>query len=66
MLEEMGVTPDRKTREKKPTLKAVALMVVASVRMQRLRREWAMQRKLQAALVKKAEQVKRSSRKSGG
>lgn len=55
--------PVKKPR-KKPSLKVVALMVVAQVRMRNLQREWAVQKKLQASLVKKAEQVRRSSRRS--
>ena len=60
------MTPDRKIREKRPSLKAVGLMIVAGVRLERLRNEWSAQRKLQANLTKKAAQVKRSSRKSSG
>lgn len=66
MLEEMGVTPDRKTREKRPSLKAVVLMVVASVRMQKMKADWATQKKIQASLVKRAEQMRKGSRKSSG
>ena len=66
MLEEMGVTPDRRTREKRPSLKAVGLMIVAGVRLKRLKNEWSVQRKLQATLTKKAAQVKRGSKKNSG
>ena len=63
MLEEMGIKPDQKTKEKKPTLRTVGLMVLAGVRMQRLQKEWAVQNKVQASLVKKAEGMKREKRK---
>ena len=63
MLEEMGVTPDRNTREKRPSLRAVGLMIIAGVRMRRLQAEWAVQKKIQASLVKKAEQVRKGSRR---
>lgn len=64
ILEEMGVHKPVKKATKKPTLKVVAVMVLAQVRMRRMQREWAVQKKLQASLIKKAEQVRRSSRKS--
>lgn len=64
MLEEMGVHKPVREAKKKPTLKVVAVMVLAQVRMQRLQREWAVQKRLQASLIKKAEQVRRTSRKS--
>ncbi|MCJ1398665.1 hypothetical protein MMC11_001866 [Xylographa trunciseda] len=64
MLEEMGVTPDKKTREKRPSLRAVGLMVIAGVRMRRMQAEWAVQKKMQASLVKKAEQMRKGSRRS--
>ena len=63
MLEEMGVTPDKKTREKRPSLRAVGFMVIAGVRMQRMQAEWAAQKKIQASLVKKAEQMRKGSRR---
>jgi len=66
ILEEMGVHKPAKKAKKKPTLKVVGLMIVAQVRMQKMQREWAVQKKLQASLIKKAEQVRRSSRKSIG
>ncbi|MCJ1432570.1 hypothetical protein MMC27_001927 [Xylographa pallens] len=63
MLEEMGLTPDRKTREKRPSLRAVGLMVIAGVRMRKMQAEWAVQKKIQASLVKKAEQMRKGSRR---
>ncbi|MCJ1249520.1 hypothetical protein MMC30_006746 [Trapelia coarctata] len=64
ILEQMGVHKPIKKAKKKPTLKVVGLMVVAQLRMQKMQREWAVQKKLQASLIKKAEQVRRTSRKS--
>lgn len=66
LLEEMGVTPDRKTREKQPRFRAVGVMVLAGVRMQRLQKAWAGQKKIQASLVKKVESMRRQSRRSSG
>jgi hypothetical protein len=60
----MGVVPDRQARKKRPSLRAVGYMVLAGVKMQRSAKEWAVQTKIQASLVKKAEQVRKSSRKS--
>ena len=64
MLEKMGVTPDKSIREKKPTLRAVGIMVLASVRMRRLQTEWAGQKKIQASLAKKVEEMRRESGKN--
>ena len=66
MLEEMGVTPDKKTREKRPSFRAVGFMVVAGIRMKRLQAEWAVQKKIQASLVKKAEQMRKGSKRASG
>jgi hypothetical protein len=62
----MGVKPNEKVKQKRPSLKVVGHMVVAAVRMQRLQKEWAVHKNLQASLVKKAEQVRRGSRRSVG
>ncbi|MCJ1390835.1 hypothetical protein MMC18_003696 [Xylographa bjoerkii] len=64
MLEEMGVTPDKEIRVKRPSLKAVGLMVIAGVRMRKMQAEWAVQKKIQASLVKRAEPMRRGSRRS--
>jgi hypothetical protein len=64
LLEEMGVTPDQKTREKRPTLKAVGTMVLATVRMGTMRREWREKVRLHEMLVKaRQEQQVKSGRK---
>lgn len=63
MLEEMGVTPDSKIREKKPSLKAAGLMILAVIKMRKMRTEWAGHKRLQASLARIAEQVRRHSKK---
>lgn len=60
----MGITPDQSFREKKHSLRTVGWMVVASVRMKRMRDEWSGNKKLHDSLLKKLEQVRRQSRRS--
>ena len=45
--------------DKKPSLKAVALMIVAGARMQRMAKEWAAEQKVRVALLKGLENVRR-------
>ena len=66
MFGEMGIFPTEEDKRKKPALKTVALAVLASVRMQRLQKEWAPARRLKEDLLRKAEQTRRVSRRSNG
>ena len=59
LLEEMGITPDRTIREKKPSLRTVGWMVVATVRMKRMQESWAANRQLHQSLMKKLEEVRK-------
>jgi hypothetical protein len=63
LIEEMGITPDISIREKKPSLRTVGWMVIASVRMKKQQQEWAGNKKLHDSLVKKLEQMRRQSRR---
>ncbi|KAI9822425.1 MAG: hypothetical protein M1827_000144 [Pycnora praestabilis] len=63
MIEEMGITPDRSIRDKRPSLRSVGWMVLASVRMKKMQGEWASNRRIHATLARKVEQTKRQSRK---
>lgn len=60
MLEEMGISPDRTVREKKPTLKTVGTAVVAMLRMQKMAAAWSENKKVHESLLKKLESMKRS------
>lgn len=60
MLEEMGISPDRTVREKKPTLKTIGTAVVAMLRMQKMAAAWAENKKVHESLLKKLESMKRS------
>ncbi|MCJ1308676.1 hypothetical protein MMC25_002330 [Agyrium rufum] len=64
LLEDMGVRPDRETNQRSPKLKTAAIMVIAAIRMRRSMQEWAGQKKIQASLLKKVEQMKQSRRSS--
>lgn len=64
MLEEMGITPDRSVRERKPTLRTVGLAVIATVRMQKMQQAWMSNRKLHESLMKKLEGMKKKARKA--
>lgn len=52
--------------EKKRSLRAVALMVMAGVRMKRDAEKWAKSRKVHDRLVSTLTTMKRKTRKSGG
>jgi len=60
MLEDMGISPDRTVREKKPTLKTVGTAVVAMLRMQKMAAAWSENKKIHESLLKKLESMKRS------
>ena len=66
LLEEMGITPDISFRGKKHTLRTVGLAVVATVRMQKMQKAWAVNKDLHESLLKKLEGMKKvNSSKSG-
>lgn len=58
MIEEMGITPDLTVREKRPSLKAAGLAVIATIRMRKMKEAWAGSRKLHESLLKKLEAMK--------
>jgi len=62
MLQQMGITPDRTIHEKKPTLRTVAFMIMASVRMKRGAEKWAKSRKIHERLVTSLEVMKRTTK----
>jgi hypothetical protein len=64
LLEEMGITPDVSSREKKHSLKTVGLAVLASIRMRNIQQAWAGNRKLHESLLKKLEVMKRRQGKT--
>lgn len=59
LLQEMGISPDMSVHEKRPSLRTVGLTVLATVRMQRMQREWAGSKRVQESLVRKLESMKR-------
>jgi len=61
LISEIGITPDRSIRERRPTLKTVAQMVIFVARTKKLAGVWKEKRKIQESLVRKLEVV-RSSR----
>ncbi len=58
MLEEMGIVPDQSIREKRPSLKSAVIVVIATLRMRRLKNEWAKQVKIKERLIASAAQVR--------
>ena len=65
LIEEMGITPDLRIRERKPSLRTAALAVMAILRMRRLQREWAGAAKVHESLVKKLEQMRTMGKRGG-
>ncbi len=51
--------------EKKPSLKAVALMIIAGARMQRMAKKWAAEKQIKSGLVKGLENVRRRRKGKG-
>lgn len=66
LLEDIGITPDATIREKKPSLRTVGFAVIASLRMQKMREAWAGNKKVQEALVRKFEGMRRGKGKTLG
>jgi hypothetical protein len=66
LLEDIGITPDATIREKKPSLRTLGFAVIASLRMQKMREAWAGNKKVQEALVRKFEGMRRGKGKSLG
>ena len=58
LLEEMGITPDRSFRERRPTIKTVGLMIIFTTRMKRLAGAWSEKKKVQEQLVRKLDMMK--------
>ncbi|KAH0543998.1 hypothetical protein FGG08_001765 [Glutinoglossum americanum] len=63
MIEEIGISPDRSIRERRPRMRSVIWLVVSCVRMRRMQQEWGASKKLHASLAKTMEQVRRRSRR---
>jgi hypothetical protein len=59
-------TPSVAAGTKKPTLKSVAIMVRASIRMKRGADEWTKSRKVHERLLGGLESMRRKSRKTAG
>lgn len=55
MIEQMGIYPDRTIREKRPTLRAAAHMVIAAIRMRKKKEVWEVNKEIQAQLAKTLE-----------
>lgn len=58
LIAEMGITPDRTIRERKPSLKTVAKMFIFLSRTKRLAGAWKERVKIQESLVRKLEVVR--------
>jgi hypothetical protein len=63
MLEQMGITPDKTTSAKRPSLRTVFIMVRAGVRMKRGAEHWAKSRKIHERLVSTLEVMRRKQKK---
>ncbi|KAI9843312.1 MAG: hypothetical protein M1838_002699 [Thelocarpon superellum] len=64
MIANMGIHPERSIREKRPSMRSVGLMVMAALRMQRRRQEWAMSRMIKESSIRALAQTRRTGRKS--
>ena len=62
----MGITPDISFHEKKRSLRTVGFTIIACLRMQRMQKEWAGNKKLHESLLRKLEGLKRKQGKVVG
>ncbi|KAK9356621.1 hypothetical protein V1523DRAFT_401647 [Lipomyces doorenjongii] len=58
MLEQIGIYPEKKYHNKRPTLKAVAHMMIAAIRMRNLRNKWIVQQKKKGLLAMSLQNLK--------
>ena len=65
MIAQMGISPERSIRDKTPSLRSVALMVIASLRIRRRQEEWARTKLVKESLVRTLQQTRKKSRRSG-
>jgi hypothetical protein len=55
LLEDMGITPSRSIRERRPSIKTVGLMVIFLARVRKFARVWGEKKKVQEQLALKLE-----------
>jgi hypothetical protein len=58
MIEEMGISPDREIRNRRPSLKTAAQAVIFCLRAKKASAIWADSRRVQDALVRKMETMR--------
>jgi hypothetical protein len=58
MIEEMGISPDRTFRNRRPSLKTVGQAVIFCLRAKKASAVWADSKRVQEALVRKMEAVR--------
>ncbi|KAK9466198.1 microtubule associated-domain-containing protein [Lipomyces arxii] len=63
MLEQMGIYPEKKHRDKRPTLKVVGHMIIAAIRLRNMKNEAAAQQKLRLTLAKSIRTLKEEKRR---
>jgi hypothetical protein len=66
LISQMGITPDMTVHERRPTLKAAGLAVVAAIRMKKMSEGWAQNRKIHEQLKQKLDSMRRQSGRRNG
>jgi hypothetical protein len=68
LISEIGITPDRTIRDRRPTFRTLVQMVIFCARTKKLAGVWKEKKKIQESLVRKLEVVRssRGSRRSAG
>ena len=59
MIERMGIYPGQTIRKKRHTLRAVAQMVIVTIRMRRRKEAWEVNKEMQTKLAKTLERRRR-------
>lgn len=65
MIEQMGIYPDRRIREKRPTLRSVAHAIIATVRIKNRKDSWEVNKEMHVSLTKTLEKQRRREGATG-
>ena len=59
LIEQMGIFPDRYVRDRRPALRSVVQAIIATIRMQKFKDSWAVNKELRSAVARSLEVMRR-------
>lgn len=65
LIEQMGIFPDRRIRERRPALRSVVKAVIATIRMRKFGEQWAVSKELRNSVARSLEVVRKENANSG-